>query len=56
METMSQTMFSIPGTFPEMAMGEHQSSGIPFGCLPMRNTQKKWFLWKRYVMDLWVPN
>ena len=31
MDTMSQTMFSIPGTFPEMATGGHQSSGIPFG-------------------------
>ena len=25
-------------------------------CLPMRNAPKRQLLWKRYVMDLWVPN
>ena len=31
MDTMLQTMFSLSSTFPEMAMGGHQSSGIPSG-------------------------
>ena len=31
MDIMSQTMFSPSSIFPEMAMGGHQLSGIPFG-------------------------